>query len=292
MNYGCQSMTAPIRRIILKRPQQAFISNDHLTANWQAYHFTDQPDYQKVLAEYEQFEVVITAHVPQVHYLPQNPRTGLDSIYTHDPVKFTTAGAVLMNMGKPLRRDESTAYREFLAELEIPLLGEITAPGCMEGGDLVWLDNRTAAIAEGYRTNQAGIEQFRRLTAHLTDHIITVPLPHADGPAECLHLMSLISMVDHDLAVVYSRYMPVFFRNLLLDRGIRLIEVDDDEYLTLGSNVLALAPGKCLLMETNKKTRTRLEAAGVEVFCYPGRHLSLKGTGGPTCLTAPVWRES
>lgn len=289
--YGCQSMTGKIERIIIKRPQDAFVSQAHLDALWKAFNYTDCPDYKTVLKEYEGFEKIIHAHVPEVHYLPRHAAAGLDSIYTHDPVKITAGGAILMNMGKAQRRDEPEVMKDFLTGLGVPILGEISGPGRMEGGDVVRLDEKTIAVAHGYRTNNDGIQQLKTLTAGMVNEIITVPLPHADGPAECLHLMSIISMIDTDLAVVYSRFMPVFFRELLMERGIRLIEVDPDEYDTLGSNVLALAPGKCLLLSGNPKTRAKMEAAGVEVIEYDGAHLSLKGTGGPTCLTCPVKRQ-
>lgn len=286
-------MCLPIRRIILKRPAQAFVNQDVLDNNWQALNFTGPPDYNAALNQYQAFEEIITSHVPDItdiHYLPIDELAGLDSIYTHDPVKITARGAILMNMGKESRRHEPQILRQFLSGLDIPVLGEIKGTGRMEGGDIVWLDHRTAAVAHGYRTNHEGILQFRELTRDFIDHPIVVPLPHAEGPKECLHLMSIISIVNHNLAVIYPRYMPVFFRELLLDRGFRFIEVDDNEYLSLGCNVLALAPGKCLILSGNPKTVAKLREQGVEVFEYEGPDISIKGTGGPTCLTCPVFR--
>jgi N-dimethylarginine dimethylaminohydrolase len=289
-SYGCRSMTGTIRRIILKHPADAFVSQGRLEANWQRFNFSACPDYQQALREFDTFEAIIKSHVPKVHYLPHHESAGLDSIYTHDPVKITPHGAILMNMGKELRRHEPGILREFLQELDVPVLGEIGGEGRMEGGDIAWLDEKTAAVAHGYRTNHEGILQFRELTRDFIEEFIIVPLPHAEGPAECLHLMSVISMVDTDLAVVYPRYMPVFFRELLLHRGIRMIEVDDAEYTNLGCNVLALAPGKCLMLSGNPVTAGNLRAAGVEVHEYYGLELSVKGAGGPTCLTCPVLR--
>lgn len=284
-------MCLPIRRIILKRPAQAFVSQEVLDKTWQALNFSGPPDYNASLKQYEAFEEIIKAHVPDVSYLPQNELAGLDSIYTHDPVKMTAKGAILMSMGKESRRHEPQILRQFLTGLDIPILGEINGKGRMEGGDIVWLDHRTAAVAHGYRTNHGGILQFRELTRDFIGDLIVVPLPHADGPGECLHLMSIISIVDNNLAVIYPRYMPVFFRELLLDRGFRFIEVDDDEYQNLGCNVLALAPGKCLMLSGNPKTAAQLRKNGIEVLEYQGTDISLKGTGGPTCLTCPVVRR-
>jgi N-dimethylarginine dimethylaminohydrolase len=161
----------------------------------------------------------------------------------------------------------------------------------MEGGDVLWLDERTLAVGRGYRTNAEGIRQFRALTAGMVERVIEVPLPHADGSEACLHLMSLISLIDRDLAVVYSRYLPVFFRQILIDMGIELIEVSDDEYERLGANVLALAPRLCLYPAGNPATLEKMTRAGARVFTYPAEEISLKGTGGPTCLTCPVLRK-
>ncbi|UCH98809.1 MAG: amidinotransferase [Candidatus Aminicenantes bacterium] len=290
MRYGCQSMVGKIERIIIKRPVDAFISKEYLEAHWKAFNYSGCPDYEKVVREYEAFEKIIKTHVPEVHYLSRRDEVGLDSIYTHDAMKITQKGAILMNMGKEQRKNEPVVMKDFLTGLGIPILGAICGNGRMEGGDVVWLDEKTLVAARGYRTNDEGIQQLGELTKDIVNEFIVVPLPHAGGPFECLHLMSIISMIDKDLAVVYSRYMPVFFRELLIDRGIQLIEVDDEEYNSLGSNVLALAPRKCLVLAGNPGTKQKMEAAGVEVFEYEGSELSLKGTGGPTCLTCPVLR--
>jgi N-dimethylarginine dimethylaminohydrolase len=288
--YGCQSMIEPLQGVILKRPEDAFTGQGHLEAHWRDFNYGGCPDYQAVLREFREFERIIEDHVPRVYYLPKDDRVGLDSIYTHDAVKITSRGAVLMNMGKEPRKNEPQVMKEFLEEQGMPVLGEITGGGRMEGGDVVWLDGQTLAVGSGYRTNREGIDQLKKLTGDFVKEIIEVPLPHAEGVDECLHLMSIISLVDWDLAVVYSRYMPVFFRQMLLERGLRLIEVDDGEYDRLASNVLALSPGKCLVLSGNPSIKNQLENAGVEVLEYPGKELSLKGTGGPTCLTCPVWR--
>lgn len=289
--YGCHSMTGKIRSIMVKKPDDAFISQEHLNLEWQRFNYVQAPDYQKVVEEFSVFEDVIRSHVDNILYLPQAKSVGLDSIYTHDSLKVTRKGAVYFNTGKVLRQNESFEAQKLLEASGIPTLGRITAPGLMEGGDVVWLDQRTVAIGLGYRTNMAGVEQFKEITRGLIDEYILVPMPHADGEEQCLHLMSVISMVSDSLAVVYSRYMPVVFRQLLLDRGSQLIEVDDTEYQNLGSNVLALAPDVCLIMEGNPLIKKALEEAGCQVYTYPGRNLSFFGTGGPTCLTCPVFRD-
>jgi arginine deiminase len=289
--FGCHSMVAKMESVIIKRPQDAFISRQNLANRWQAFNYTACPDYEKALLEFEQFERVLKQHVAEIHYLPRHEKAGLDSIYTHDPVKITRRGAILMNMGKPQRAAEPQVLQTWLAQIGIPVLGKIEAPGRMEGGDVVWLDERTLAVGRGYRTNAEGIRQLKVLTADMVDRFIEVPLPHADGAEACLHLMSLISLIDRDLAVVCARYLPVFFRQILIAMGIELIEVPDDEYARLGTNVLALAPRRCLYPAGNPATLAKMTRAGAQVFTYPAEEISLKGTGGPTCLTCPVLRN-
>ena len=290
MRYGCQSMVGKIDTIIIKHPEEAFISQENLDQKWKPFNYVSCPDYEKSLKEYSRFEEIIQEHVENVHYLPQDDNTALDSTYAHDTCKITSKGAIMFTVGKELRRGETGATKKFLEGIGVPILGEISGEGTMEGGDVVWLDEKTVAVGRGYRTNYEGIRQFRELTKDIVDEFIVVELPHGDGPDECLHLMSVISMVDHDLAVVYSKLMPVSFRDLLIERGIELIEVDDAEYANLGSNVLALAPRVCVMPAGNPGTREKLEKAGAKVFEYEGHDISFKGTGGPTCLTLPVTR--
>lgn len=290
MQYGCQSMVGKVEAILIKRPEQAFISQENLNQTWEAFRYFGCPDYQKVLEEYDAFEKIIKDNVENVYYLPQDDRTGLDSIYTHDPLKITKKGAIYFPMGKELRSREYMATQAYLESIGIPTLGHITPPGKMEGGDVLWIDERTVAIGRGYRTNDEGIRQFKELTKGLVDEYIIVPMPHGDGVDCCLHLMSIISFVDTDKAVVYSKFMPVFFREYLLERGIQLIECNDKEYDYLGSNLLALAPGKCVLIDGCPEIRQKVEEAGVTVYTYEGKELSYRGTGGPTCLTCPLYR--
>ena len=179
---------------------------------------------------------------------------------------------------------------QYLESIGIPTLGEIKAPGKMEGGDVLWIDEKTVAIGRGYRTNDEGIRQFKELTKDIIDEYIIVPMPHGDGEDCCLHLMSIISFVDTDKAVVYSKYMPVFFREYLIEKGITLIECGDEEYDYLGTNVLCVAPGKCITIAGNPEITAKMRNAGIDVTTYEGKELSYRGTGGPTCLTCPLYR--
>lgn len=290
MEFGCESEVGAIKRLLLKHPSEAFLSDENIAAQWGDLNYMGPPDYNRAVGEYERFVGLLERNIPEIHYLPRKDQTGMDSIYVHDPVIMTSAGAVLCNMAKDQRRGEPAALGEFLAGLDVPILGSITGTGRLEGGDVVLFDKNTLAVAEGYRTNREGIRQLRDLIGEFISDFRIVPLPHWLGPDDVLHLMSIISPVDHDLAVVYSRLMPVPFREWLIRRGIRLVEVPDLEFETMGCNVLAVSPRKCLMLAGNPRTRLMLEDEGVEVWEYEGGEISRKGAGGPTCLTRPLWR--
>ena len=226
-----------------------------------------------------------------VQFLTESEKTGLDSLYTHDPAVVTNRGVILCNMGKDARKGESGAVEDYCNQNGLPILGKITPPGTLEGGDVLWIDEKTVAVGEGYRTNSEGIRQFYELLSNGVDEVIPVPLPHWTGPTDCLHLLSNVSPVDHDLYVVYSPLITVPFRNYLLKRGIQLIEVPEEEYSTLGCNILALAPRKVIMVDGNPKVRSTLEKEGVEVSVFDGSEICLKGAGGPTCLTRPIYRS-
>ena len=228
---------------------------------------------------------------PEINYLPKNDNVGIDSIYTRDSSVLTNQGMILCNMGKENRRHEPSAVKEYLSEIDIPVLGEITGDGRLEGGDLIWLDSKTLVVGRGYRTNDEGIRQLKMLTLDFIEDFIVVPLPHWHGPSDVMHLMSFISPLDRDLAVVYSPIMPVPFREFLIAKGIQLIEVPDSEYESMACNILAIAPRMCIMLDGNHQTRALLEDAGVEVLVYKGDEISRKGEGGPTCLTRPILRQ-
>ncbi len=292
MKFSCQSEVDQIKSLLLKHPKDAFLSQDNIQSQWKELNYLASPDYDKALQEYDNFVEYLKKSISEIYYLPQNDKTGLDSIYVHDPVIITNKGAILCNMGKEKRRAEPSAAGEFLLELGIPILGSITGEGMLEGGDVVWIDACTLAVGLGYRTNEEGIRQLKELTRDMVDEFIVVPLPHWKGPGNVLHLMSLISPVDHDLAVVYSRLLPVPFREWLLRRGIQLLEVSDSEFESMACNILAVSPRKCIMISGNPQIKQLLEDKGVEVWEYGGEDVSKKGAGGPTCLTRPLLRES
>ncbi len=274
----------------MKHPRDAFLNQENINNQWEKLNYSGCPDFDPVLVEYEGFVDLLKCDVPEIHFLPQSGKTGLDSIYVHDPVIITEKGAMLCSMGKQDRRGEPAAVAEYLAELDIEIVGAITGEGRLEGGDLLWLGERTLAVGLGYRTNEDGIRQLKELTSDIIDEFMVVPLPHWSGPANVLHLMSLISPVDYDLAVVYSRLLPVPFRQWLIHRGMKLIEVPDSEFATMACNVLAVAPRKCIVLSGNPITKRMLEDVGVEIREFKGDEICRKGAGGATCLTRPLLR--
>jgi arginine deiminase len=288
--YGGNTNVGLMKSVLVKHPAQAWREPAQVERQWKSLFYPSVPDYEQALDDYEVFLDLLRQAGAEVHFLPEHPATGLDSIYTHDPLFIFDGGAVLLNMGKQPRRGEPEAAGQFTSSLGIPLAGRITGTGHVEGGDFFWLDRRTIAIGQGYRTNLEGIAQLRRILGNAVDELITVPLPHWTGPDDCLHLLSMISPLDEDLAVVYSRMMPVPFRQMLIDRGYTLVEVPDEEYDAMACNVLAVAPRRCIMIDGNPVTRSRLEKAGCQVTVYPGKEISHKGGGGPTCMTRPLLR--
>ena len=292
MKINGQSETGKIQSILLKHPKDAFLSQGNIEQQWRQLNYTACPGYKKALLEYERFLGLLQATVTDFHFLPESDNTGLDSIYLHDPVVITRKGAILCNMGKKERENEPAAVGKYFSETGISILGKITGDGRLEGGDIVWIDEKTVAVGQGYRTNEKGIRQFKELICDLVDDFIVVPLPHWNGPEDVLHLMSMISPIDKDLAVVYSRLMPVSFREYLKKRGISLIEVPDSEYDSMACNILAVEPRRVIMLSGNPQTQMMLESVGVEVMTYNGTEISRKGAGGPTCLTRPLMRLS
>ena len=279
--------------VVVKHVRDAFVDERTIASQWQALNFTAAPDFAAAIDEYERFLDILRSTGAVVHQLPHNPETTLDSVYTRDASIVSPKGLILCRMGKRTRQSEPDAQERAFGAMEPPvrICGRIEAPGLLEGGDVVWLDDRTIVVGRGYRTNAEGIQQLRSLLGNSAD-VIEVALPHWRGENDVMHLMSLISPVDRDLAVVYSRLLPVPFRQLLLERGCRLVEVPDEEFDSMGCNVLALSPGRCVMLAGNPKTRAALERAGAEVVEYGGNEISVKGSGGPTCLTRPIARAA
>jgi N-dimethylarginine dimethylaminohydrolase len=289
--YGVSSMISPLRRVLLKHARDAYRDHETIATDWQPLGYHAAPILDRAIDEYDAFVAVLKREVPAIDFLPASSETTLDSIYTYDPVIVIRAGAILCRMGKEERKSEPVVTGAHLETIGVPIVGQIEPPGTLEAGDLVWLDAQTLAVGRGYRTNGDGIRQLRKILNNSVTEIIEVPLPHWKGPAACLHLMSLLSLIDVDLAVTYSPLLPVFMRQWLIERGYTLLEIPDSEHRTLACNVLALGPRRCMLVSGNPITRGLLQEAGATVFEYEGSEISLKGTGGPTCLTRPLLRQ-
>jgi len=290
MNVTCQSETGKIKSVFIKHAQQAFINDEHIEQYWNQLNYLGKPDFNRALDEYKNFESILQQHGAEIFYMPEDESVNMDSIYCRDASVATDKGMIICNMGKAARIHEPAAEKKVFEANGITVLGTITEPGTIEGGDVAWLDAYTLAVGHSYRTNEEGIGQLIALLQPLGVEVITVPLPHYKGPSDVFHLMSILSPVDTDIAVVYSPLMPIAFRNFLLSRGYQLVEVPDEEFESMGCNVLALSPRVCLMADGNPKTKKALERAGCTVIMYKGEEISVKGGGGPTCLTRPVYR--
>ena len=279
--WGTSDMVSSLRRVFVRTPTTVgeFVADGH----WR------EPNRELLLAQHREFVKLIEGLGASV--LVGEGIDGLvDAVYTQDPAVMTPFGSILLQMRKPVRAPEPAAMRADFERLGVPVLGALTGDAVSDGGDKVWLDARTLVVGHSYRTNASAIEQFRALLSPHRVEVISVDLPHFLGPDAVLHLMSVISPIDHDLAVVYEPLAPVALLELLDERGIRRITVDEDEMLTQGANILAVAPSEVVLAAGNDKVRAKLDAAGVRVHEFAGTEVAVKGDGGPTCLTQPLWR--
>ncbi len=279
--YGCQSMTGELRRVLVRAPRAEDLHG------WPSCSWTAAPDPRAIAEEHEAFCELLESAGAEV-LAAESPADGNpDAIYTYDPALVTDDGALLLYPGKKCRRPEVDAIAQDLERAGVPVFARLRETERAEGGDCCWLDERTLLVGCGYRTNEAGIARLRELLPNVG--VIAYDLPHWHGPGEVLHLLSLLSPLAPDLVVAYEPLLPTRLAQLLEEREIEIVAVPDEEFPSLGSNVLALAPRVVLAVEGNPRTRQRLERAGVEVLTYQGEELS-KGNGGPTCLTRPLLR--
>ena len=276
--------------VYLKSAKNSFLSEEELSEHWETLQYLSKPNFKKSLEEYAAFQTFFREKNISTCFFPINKKTKIDSIYCRDASIATDFGIIICNMGKQGRIHEPYAQLEAYKMNNVNILGEIKFPGTLEGGDVAWLDQNTLAVGHTYRTNEEGISQLKGLLQPKGIEIIVVELPHYKGKSDVFHLMSILSPVDKNLAVVYSPLMPIKFRNELLERGFQLIEVPEQEFDSMGCNVLAVAPRDCLMVAGNPITKKLLEDAGVSVHIYEGNEISVKGGGGPTCLTRPIDR--
>ena len=283
-----QTETGALERCLLMHPEVAWVDQSRVDAGWRDLGFTGRPDLARAIDQYDRFVELLTADGAVPQWARPHDGLTLDAIYVRDASVVSDRGVVLCRMGKSARAREPRAQGREFERLGVPVLGRIRGEGRLEGGDVVWLDRTTLLVGLGYRTNADGARQLAELLGPSTD-VHTYDLPHWRGPGDVFHLMSVLSPVADDLALVYSPLMPARLRTDLRDRGVDLVEVPDEE-LAMGPNGVAIAPRRVLLEAANVETRRRLEAAGVEVLPYDGSEISRKGLGGPTCLTRPLVR--
>lgn len=290
MTRTCHSEYHRIETVFIKPALDAFIDERKAQQEWENLHYIHPPDVKAAHQESDHFAELLSKTPAKILQFSKDPSLSLDSIYCRDASIATNYGMVICNMGKPQRKGEPASQLRDYLKNDIEILGTIQAPGTVEGGDVTWLDESTLAVGVTYRTNLEGAQQLEGLLTPRGVRVITVPLPHYKGPSDVFHLMSILSPVDKDLAVLYSPLMPIVFRELLISLGYGFVEVPDEEFDTMGCNVLAIAPRKCLMVKGNPKTKLALEKAGCEVIEYEGGEISVNGGGGPTCLTRPIWR--
>jgi N-dimethylarginine dimethylaminohydrolase len=288
-DFGSFNNWGTLKKVAIRTPGIAFGSNARIDAEWKKLNYHSRPDFDMANSEYAAVEGILAATGAEVIKLPDGRGLTLDSLYTHDALVITPRGLVRPHMGKPARRLEPAVNGAFLEGLGIPVAGEISAPGLLEGGDLIWMDRHTLLAGIGYRTNQEGVRQLSRL-AGLDVEILSFDMAHYKGRSDVFHLMSFLSPLDRDLAVVYLPLMPVRLVEFLESRGIEFVHVPEQEFDTMGCNVLALGPRHAMMVEGNPETEKRLRDAGVKVEVIKGYEICRKGEGGPTCMTRPLVR--
>jgi N-dimethylarginine dimethylaminohydrolase len=294
-NFNGHSTTGELLRVMVCPPGNAGWDVSRKAAAWLELGFQRAPDFQAAQTQHEILCRLLSEGGTEVVSLPPAESLTLDAIYVHDASLATDYGLVLMNPGKKNRVAEAQAHATFCGQLGIPVFGEIRLPGTSESGDMVWLDSQTLLIGDGYRTNKAGIEQMRTLLSskdslkHVA--VLSAPLPYGPGPSACLHLMSLMSMLDEQTILVDLPWLAVETVELLRERGFRLIEIEYSERETLACNVLALGQKRLIAIEENTRTNQILRDAGFDVCTFPGSEICINGAGGPTCLTRPLLRK-
>ena len=280
----------PIKVVGVRRAQEAFVHQVKIDGEWKDLRFKSPPGWDEAVYEHRGLVDVLRHSGAMVQSLPAHPNLTLDSIYTRDATIVTPKGLILCNMGRLSRTAEPRVNIKSYLEIGFSILGEIESPGTLEGGDFVWFSKNKAAVGLGPRTNKEGITQLKALLGEDVDlHI--VPLPEPENPENVFHLMSIISPLDKDLALVYKPLINNEFSEYLLKQNIGLIDVDEEEYLNMACNVLTLSPRKILMLDSLPKTKQKLEDNNCDVITFKGDEISRKGEGGPTCLTRPLERK-
>jgi dimethylargininase len=278
-SFGVRSMSAELHRALVVRPT---IGGDFEAAGWR------DPDTDQLLREHDAFVGLLDQLGVEV-LVAEAPNGLVDACFAYDPVFVTGAGAIELRMAKPARQDEPGFLVAEVEKAGVPVTGRLTGSATADGGDMCWLDEATLAVGRGYRTNAEAHRQLREILGREGVRIERADLPHHRGPGHVMHLMSVLSPVAPDLAVVFEPLAPIPLLETLAERGYRIVPADPDELDDQGCNVLAVRPGVVVLADTAPRTRRALERAGVEVHTYAAAEIN-KGDGGPTCLTRPLHR--
>ena len=288
-DFGSFNNWGTLKKVAIRTAGVAFNSEARLDAEWKNLNYHSRPDFKGANTEYAAVEKMLAATGAEVIKLPDGDGLTLDSLYTHDALVITPRGLVRPHMGKPARRLEPQVNGAYLETLGFPIAGEITSPGLLEGGDLIWIDRNTLLAGIGYRTNTEGVRQLSKLAGPDVE-ILSFDMAHFKGKSDVFHLMSFLSPLDKDLAVVYLPLMPVRLVEFLESRDIKFVHVPEQEFDTMGCNVLALGPRHAMMVEGNPETEKRMRDAGVKVEVIKGYEICRKGEGGPTCMTRPLVR--
>jgi N-dimethylarginine dimethylaminohydrolase len=293
-------MVGALQRVLVCSPRIVGWNQPEHAARWRDLGFHHAPNFAEAQAQHEALCRELEAAGAEVLDAPPAPDLSLDAVYAHDASLATDFGLIVMRPGKANRVPEGRNHGSFCTRLGIPTLAKIVAPGTTEAGDILWLEGKTPdgkmpgtktlLVGHGYRTNAAGITQLRDLLAPRGVEVLSAPLPYGPGPSACLHLMSLISLLDEQTALVDLPWLAVETVELLQSRGYKFIPIDESERDTLACNVLALGENRLLAIAENEKTNARLRHAGFDVRTFPGSELCINGSGGPTCLTRPLLR--
>jgi N-dimethylarginine dimethylaminohydrolase len=283
-------MVGALGRVLVCSPRAAGWNQPERTVRWRDLGFHHAPAFEHAQSQHDTLVSELKSAGAEVVELPPDDQLSLDAVYAHDASLATDFGLILMRPGKANRVTEARHHAALCEVQGIPTFGTITAPGTTEAGDILWLDSKTLLIGHGYRTNAAGVQQMRALLAPHGVEVLSAPLPYGPGPSACLHLMSLISLLDQHTALVDLPWLAVETVELLKSRGFKFIPIDDSERDTLACNVLALGGNRLLAIEENHKTNARLRHAGFDVRTFPGSEICINGSGGPTCLTRPLLR--
>ena len=290
-NFGAQNMVSSLKKVLMKKPQK-FMS----TVDTQKWNYIAPLDQYLINENYNDFYKIIKnsgAEIVELGLEDENEEL-CDSIFTHDPSLVLNEGAIILNMGKQLRKKETLAHKKFYDSINIPIIGSIINDGTVEGGDCLWINNTTLLVGESYRTNKSGIDQLHEILKLLNIQLIPIQLHKYNNKGSCFHLMSVISMLDHDLAIVCEKLLPFDLKNILKNNNIELINIPEDEYFksnTLAVNVLALSPRNLVTIEGYPKTLDLLSDSNCKLNLFSGNEICIKAEGGPTCLTRPIWRN-